>query len=325
MKIAVTGASGHIGSNLIRALIKEGHQVKVLYYMDNRGFEGLPVEISPGSMDSPDALSQLVKGADVVFHLAAQISIEGKNDKSLLDKNIEGTKNIIEVIQHSGNIRLIHFSSIHALEHEPLNQPMDEKRPLALNDPIYYTQSKAYSEQLVLEAVENGLDAVILNPTAVIGPFDFKPSLLGQAIIRFYKGKLPSLIPGGYDWVDVRDITMASIASIKKGKKGQRYLLSGNWKTIKSLGQVIEKNGGKAIPPFQVPYWLAVAAVPVFRMMACISKRTPLYTYESLHILKNGNPLISNALAREDLGFEPRPFRETVSDTLEWYRQNNYI
>jgi len=325
MKVAVTGASGHIGSNLVRELISKGHQVRVLYHEDNRGFEGLPVEAIPGSMNDQDALTRLVTGTDIVFHLAAQISINGKNDKRLLDKNIEGTRNIIEAIHRSGNIRLIHFSSIHALEHEPLDQVLDENRPLALTDPIYYTQSKAYSEQIVLKAVTNGLDAIILNPTAVIGPFDFKPSLMGQAIVRFYKGRLPALIPGGYDWVDVRDVVQAAINATTKGKTGKRYILSGQWKTIKTLGQEVHYLGGRKIPCIRVPFWLAIAAVPLFRLLAWLSGRIPLYTYESLHIIKNGNPAISSLLARNELNYQPRPFEGTVKDTVAWYRENGYI
>jgi len=325
MKVAVTGASGHIGSNLVRELIRKGHQVRVLYHNDNRGFEGLPVEAIPGSMNDQDALTRLVTGTDIVFHLAAQISINGKNDKRLLDKNIEGTRNIIEAIRRSGNMRLIHFSSIHALEHEPLDQVLDENRPLALTDPIYYTQSKAYSEQIVLKAVTNGLDAIILNPTAVIGPFDFKPSLMGQAIVRFYKGRLPALIPGGYDWVDVRDVVQAAINATTKGKTGKRYILSGQWKTIKTLGQEVHYLGGRKIPCIRVPFWLAIAAVPLFRLLAWLSGRIPLYTYESLHIIKNGNPAISSLLARNELNYQPRPFEGTVRDTVAWYREFGYI
>ncbi len=325
MKVAVTGASGHIGSNLVRELIRKGHQVRVLYHEDNRGFEGLPVEAIQGSMNDQDALTRLVTGTDIVFHLAAQISINGKNDKRLLDKNIEGTRNIIEAIRRSGNMRLIHFSSIHALEHEPLDQVLDENRPLALTDPIYYTQSKAYSEQIVLKAVTNGLDAIILNPTAVIGPFDFKPSLMGQAIVRFYKGRLPALIPGGYDWVDVRDVVQAAINATTKGKTGKRYILSGQWKTIKTLGQEVHYLGGRKIPCIRVPFWLAIAAVPLFRLLAWLSGRIPLYTYESLHIIKNGNPAISSLLARNELNYQPRPFEGTVKDTVAWYRENGYI
>lgn len=325
MKVAVTGASGHIGSNLVRELIREGHQVRVLYHMDKRGFEGLPVETIPGSMVDKDALSRLVAGMDVVFHLAAQISINGKNDKRLLDKNIEGTRNIIEAIRQSGPMRLIHFSSIHALEHIPLDQTLDESRPLAVKDPIYYTQSKAHSEQIVLDAVAEGLDAVILNPTAVIGPFDFKPSLLGQAIVRFYKGRIPALIPGGYDWVDVRDVVLAAVHAVTKGKRGKRYILSGEWKTIKTLGLSVHQLGGKKIPHLRVPFWLARVAVPLFRLLAWLTGRTPLYTFESLHIIKNGNPTISNSQARLDLEYRPRAFDETVRDTVSWYRNNGFL
>lgn len=325
MKVAVTGASGHVGSNLVRELIREGHQVRVLYYKDKRGFEGLPVEAIPGSMSDKPVLANLVSGMDVVFHLAAQISINGKNDKRLLDKNMEGTRNIIEAIRQSGPMRLIHFSSIHALEHEPLDQVMDEKRPLAIKDPIYYTQSKAQSEQIVLDAVTDGLDAVILNPTAILGPNDYKPSLLGQAIVRFYKGRIPALIPGGYDWVDVRDVVLAAIHAMKKGEAGKRYILSGEWKTIKTLGEMVHRLGGKRIPLIRVPFWLARIAVPLFRLIAWITGRTPLYTFESLHIIKNGNPTISSSLARQELDLQPRSFEETVRDAVEWYRENGFL
>ena len=323
MKIAVTGASGHIGSNLCRKLIELGHRVKVLYYQDKRGFNGLPVEHIRGSMDDKAVLKALTEHVDVVFHLAAQISIEGRNDRDLLVKNIEGTKNVVKAVMMNKGTRLIHFSSIHSLLHPPLNLVLDENRSLAFNDPIYYTRSKAFSEKVVLEAVKEGLDAVILNPTAVVGPHDYKPSLLGSAIIRFYKGTLPALIPGGYDWVDVRDISEAAVKAIERGKGGQRYILSGHWRTLKVLGETIEKFGGHRIPSVKIPFWLAFAGIPFFRMLAKWSSGTPLYTYESLHIIKSGNPRISHSLAAADLDYKPRPFEETIKDILIYEHRKN--
>lgn len=325
MRIAVTGASGHIGANLCRELIARGHSLKVLINRSSESLEDLKLIMVKGNLLSGESLRELVKDTDVVIHLAATISIRGSRVKDIQKVNITGTENLIREVRRNTGQRLIHFSSIHALCQGPFDEPLDESRGLALDDQVLYNRTKAISEQLVSQAAEEGMDALIINPTAVTGPYDFRPSLLGQAIIAIYKNRLPALVPGGYDWVDVRDVTSGTISAIEKGKKGERYLLSGHWKSLEELCRTINRlKNQDSIPPM-VPFWLAWVGAPFLGLLAWASGTDPLYTNESLNILKESHRMISSRKAETELDYHPRPFEETIGDTIEWFRGNGKL
>jgi len=324
MKIAVTGANGHVGANLCRSLLAEGHQVKALVHQNNNSLKSLNIEIVQGGVNNLDALRSLCKGAEVVFHLAAIISIDGQKDK-LIEVNVEGTKNLIKVIQENGVRRLIHFSSIHALSHFPLDKPMDETRPLITEGPMWYEITKSKAEKMVLDATSSGLDAVVINPTAIVGPNDFKPSLVGTVLIRLYKNSLPALVPGGYDWVDVRDVVQGAIAAMDKGRKGERYILGGKWISVRDLAEKLEKVTGKRINKFMIPTSVAKIGVPFIKAYARIVRQEPLYTFESLRALREVNTMISHKKANIELGYSPRNFEVTIRDTMDWFKTNGYL
>lgn len=324
MKIAVTGANGHVGANLCRSLLAEGHQVKALIHQNINSLKGLNIEIVQGSLNDLNALRSLCKDAEIVFHLAAMISIDGQKNK-LLEVNVEGTKNLILVIQESGARRLIHFSSIHALSHFPLDQPMDETRPLVNEGPMWYEITKSKAEKIVLDATIDGLDAVVINPTAIVGPNDFKPSLVGTALIRLYKNSLPALVPGGYNWVDVRDIVQGAIAAMDKGRKGERYILGGKWVSIKDLALIVEKVTGKRVIKFMIPTPVAKIGVPFIKAYARIAKQEPLYTFESLRALREVNTMISHEKAAAELGYSSRDLEITIRDTMDWFQLHDYL
>jgi dihydroflavonol-4-reductase len=323
MRIAITGASGHIGTNLCRALLGEGHSLKVLINQYTRSLEGLDLEFVRGNLLDPASLARLAEGSEMFIHMAASISIDG--DRGVMDTNFEGTENVLKAVKESGTRRLIHFSSIHALVHDPLNEALNETRSLALRDPILYNRSKAMGEQAVHEAVAGGLDAVIINPTSVMGPNDFKPSLIGQAILQLYQGKIPALIPGGYDWVDVRDVVSGTITAMDRGRRGESYLLSGHFVSLAELYDMLRelKGNGKKLPV--LPFWLAEVGVPFLKAWARLTGSKPLYTRESVRILKSAHPGISSEKASKELGYRARPFEETLKDTIVWFKQNNYL
>jgi len=324
MKIAVTGANGHVGANLCRSLLTEGHRVKALIHQNINSLKGLNIEIVQGSLNDLNALRSLCKDAEIVFHLAAMISIDGHKNK-LLEVNVEGTKNLIKVIQENGVRRLIHFSSIHALSHFPLDQPMDETRPLVKEGPMWYEITKSKAEKIVLDATIGGLDAIVINPTAIVGPNDFKPSLVGTALIRLYNNTLPALVPGGYNWVDVRDIVQGAIAAMDKGRKGERYILGGKWVSIKDLALIVEKVTGKRVIKFMIPTQIAKIGVPFIKAYGWIAKQEPLYTFESLRALREVNTMISHEKANTELGYSSRDFEITIRDTMDWFQLHGYL
>lgn len=313
-----------MGANLCRSLLAEGHQVKALIHQNTNSLKGLNLGIINGSLSDLNALRNLCKDTEIVFHLAAMISIDGQKDK-LLEVNVEGTKNLIKVIQGNGVRRLIHFSSIHALSHFPLDQPMNETRPLVIEGPTWYEITKSKAEKIVLDAATGGLDAIVINPTAVVGPNDFKPSLVGRVFIRLYNNALPVLVPGGYNWVDVRDIVQGAIAAMDKGRKGERYILGGKWVSVKDIALIVEKVTGRKIFKFMIPSQVAKFGVPFIKAYAKIARQEPLYTFESLRTLKDVNKMISYEKASAELGYSSRDFEITIRDTMDWYKSHGYI
>jgi dihydroflavonol-4-reductase len=324
MKVAITGASGHIGNCLVKELKKRGAAIKALDRDPNSILNKMDVELIRGDLLEPESLVNLCEGVDVVFHLAAQIAIENRYSSTVYETNVTGTKNMIKAANHAQVGKFIHFSSIHAFKIGSPDLMLDESTSLVETNKIIYEFTKAEGEREVMKAAKEGLNAVVLNPTAVIGPFDYRESLLGQALIRIYQNKLPFLVSGGYNWVDVRDVVSASINAIESGRKGENYILSGEYSTLHDLSEMISKISGCKIP-VNVPVSLARLACPFFMVYSSIAKKEPLYTYQSLDILVNSPINISNAKAKRELHYEPRPLEQTLRDTIDWYRENNFI
>ena len=325
MKIAVTGATGHLGINLVKRLLNQDHTVKVLVFNEIKVLEGLNLEIVKGSLQNIGSLERLCEGVDVVFHLAAFISIESNMDKKLFDVNVLGTQNIVNSARNAGVKKIIHFSSIHTLVHEPCNQPMDETREITTDSAMSYERTKSIAEKWVMEQQSDDFDVVIINPTLMIGPEDTKPSFVGELLKLIYTGIIPGLAPGGYDWVDVRDVVEAATAAIEKGRGGERYILSGKWLSVKKFADIfIEYSDKNRLLPV-LPMWLARLGVPAMWVYAKIVGRTQVYTNVSLDILISNNRFISSRKAQLELGFNPRPIEETLFDTYNWYKENDYL
>lgn len=325
MKVAVTGASGHIGNCLVRELKKQGAEVKVLVHDFKNDLDKLGVEIIQGNLHDPESLNLLCSGADVVFHLAAKITLDNRHSEKVYEVNVTGTKNMIAASISAGVKKFIHFSSIDAFSKVRPGQVLDEECPLIETRDSIYEITKAESERLVMKAVTEGLDAVILCPTAVVGPFDYRGSFLGDALKKIYTNKLPMLIAGGYNWVDVRDVAEAAIRSVEKGRKGEKYILSGNYADLTTLSEIAGKITGKTTPTMIAPVILAKLALPFLWFYYSMFNGKPIYTSQSLNLLINSPKNISFEKARNELGYNPRPLKQTLNDTFIWYRENKFI
>lgn len=325
MTVVVTGACGHIGANLVRALIDSGRPVRSLVHLHNRGIDGLDTESVQGDVCDPESLYRAFRDAEVVYHLAACISLSMKGWPQLESINVIGTRNVVEACLRAGVKRFIHFSSIHALQGEPLSVPVDESRPLS-DSPGFppYDRSKALAENEVQRGIEKGLDAVILNPTAIIGPHDYESSYLGRALLDMAQHKLPALVTGGYDWVDVRDVVQGAIAAEEKATSGERYILSGHWLSICAIADIIAEITGTPPPRLIFPLWLARLGVPAVAAMSKLTGKSPLYTSFSLKALES-NRNMSHDKASHELGYQSRPLRETLADTLQWFRDTGQL
>ncbi len=317
--IAITGVSGLAGANLVRALLAEGRQVRGIIHHEKRAVSGLGIELVQADVRNLDALMRAFTGVEVVYHLAAQISLAMDSWNEVEAINIQGVRNVVEACLKCGVKRLVHFSSVHALQQEPDDQPVDEDRPLATASRFPpYDRSKAFGEIEVQKGIERGLNAIILNPTGMVGPFDYYPSYFGAALLSIAKGNIPALVSGGFDWVDVRDVVSAAIRAEQDAPSGSRYLLSGHWRSVQEVAKLAARIAGRKPPRLVIPLRLAYLAAPLMPLIAKINGSQPIYTNVTLDALKS-NRSVSHARATRDFDYQPRPFEETIFDTLEWF------
>jgi dihydroflavonol-4-reductase len=325
MTVVVTGAAGHIGANLVRALIAKGRPTRSLVHVSCQAIEGLDTEIVQGDVRDQESLCRAFDGAEVVYHLAANISLSMDDWPRLEDVNVIGTRNVVEACLRCGMRRLVHFSSVHALVQEPMDTPVDESRPLVESRHYPpYDRSKAVAEKEVQRGIEQGLDAVIINPTAIIGPHDYEPSYFGEALLSLAQRRLPGLVTGGFDWVDVRDVVEGALLAEEQAPTGAKYLLSGHWVSICDIADMVADFTGRPAPGFVCPLWLARLGAPVVTAFSSLKGKWPLYTSVSMRALRS-NRTISHERATRELGYQPRPFRETLIDTLNWFEENGQL
>lgn len=319
--IAVTGAAGHLGAALCRRLLIAGFRVRALIRTSAIALQNLELELVKGDLEEKDTLDRLCKGVDTVYHLAGLISIGSASIQDLWHTNVDGTASVLTACQRNGVRRLVHFSSIHAYSAVPKNQVFDETAPSAWEYP--YERSKAAAQALVLAANGDlGLETLCLNPTAVLGPWDFRPSLQGQMVLDLMQGRLPILTPGGFDWVDNRDVAQAALSAHQLGQPGEAYILAGRYATMLEIANLIGKAADRRAPKYAVPFALLRGISPLLKIWSHWAGKEPLFTIESLSHVERGHPQVSSAKAARELNYLPRPLEETIGDTCTWLNEH---
>jgi len=324
MRVAVTGAAGHLGGVVVRQLVAAGAAVRVLVHEDRRAIAGLPVETLDGDLRDPDAVARLVAGCERVLHLAAVISLEPRHAALMQEINVDGVRTVVAACRAAGVRRMVHASSIHAFSALPADEPVDETRGPAEPGAPAYDRSKAAGEVVIREAVAAGQDIVTVNPTAIIGPYDFRPSPMGEVLLDLYHRRLAGLVAGGFDWVDVRDVATSVLAAAERGAPGGRYLLPGAWRSLVDLATIVEAATGVKRPRMVSPMWLARAAAPFAVGWAKLARRRPLFTPVSLAALR-GHKQVSGARAIAELGHAPRPLDATIRDAFAWFGEQGML
>jgi dihydroflavonol-4-reductase len=325
MRAMVTGASGHVGANLVRALLAHGDSVRALVHRDRRALSGLPIETVDGDVCDVASLERAFAGAEVVYHVAGYISIVSGEWSRLHTVNVVGTRNVVEACLRCGVRRLVHFSSIHAFDLAPDRPPIDEATSFAAGSKVPpYSLSKVEGERAIRDGIANGLDAVILNPTAILGPHDYGPSHQGEVLLALARGRLPALVAGGFDWVDVRDVAQGAIAAAVRAPAGERYILSGHWASVSDLAKLVGSIRGTHVPRLVAPMWMARLGAPLFTAWAKLVGTRPLFTWVALDALSS-NRHISCAKAAAGLGYCARPLRDTLVDTFQWFTEAGWL
>jgi dihydroflavonol-4-reductase len=321
----VTGGTGHIGSTLVRELLSRGEKVRVLILPgeDCSGIEGLPVERIEGNVLDPLSLAAAMADVSTVYHLAGVISIMPGRNEMMRAVNVRGTINVARAAREAGVRRLVHTSSIHALGRPPHGTPITEDTGFDPENPAgEYDRTKAEATLAVLSEVEKGLDAVLVCPTGVIGPFDFRESEMGHLIRSWMKNRPHVFVDGWFDWVDARDLCRGMILAAEKGRKGEAYILAGERVHLAELLKLVQDSSGVRTPAVRIPTFAALCAAPFTALYSRLTRTRPTFTSYSLETIRS-NSLISHEKAVRELGYATRPIAETVRDTVSWWRQRD--
>ncbi len=322
----VTGAHGHLGSTIIRLLERQDCTVRGLV---------LPAELTSvtdhknvtyymGDVRDPSSLLPLFNGSSpqstVVIHTAGIIDISGQVSPLLYDVNVNGTKTVARLCLEK-QVRMVYVSSVHAIPEKTKLDVLQEVNHFSAEEVVgAYAKTKAEATQAVLDLVKQGLDAVVVHPSGILGPYDSSGNHLVQLVKDYMTGKLPACVNGGYDFVDVRDVARGCLLAAEKGKTGECYILSNRHYEIREVLAMVKKVcGGRKIPT--LPMWMAKAAAPFIQLDAKRKKSRPLYTKYSLYTLKS-NDRFSHDKATSELGYRPRDLLRTITDTVTWIRHN---
>lgn len=317
MRVAITGASGLIGNNLALRLLTEGHQVVAADRHRSNSLDDLDVDFVEVDVLDSDSLRKAFDGVEVVFHLAALISIVGDPDGMVRRVNVEGPRNAARAALDAGVKRMVHMSSVHAFDLHTCGPSLDESGPrtVGVHAPAY-DRTKFDGEQEVRKLIDAGLDAVIVNPTGVFGPRDFGGGRIGETIQQLRSGKIPVTVGGGFDFVDVRDVVSGVIGALEHGRTGENYLLSGTRISIRELAQIVAAVDHTKPPRLNVPLGLVKPLAPLVEFFTP-KDDTPLFTRDSLHALQY-SPSVSHYKATMEFGYAPRPIHISVADTIRW-------
>jgi dihydroflavonol-4-reductase len=319
----VTGATGHIGNVLVRELLGGGGRVRALVRPGKTppALAGLDVEMAPGDVLDLDSLERAMHGVDLVYHLAARISLADGPDLETERVNLAGTQNVIAAMRRSGTPRLVFASSVYALKKPAGGTPIDETQPFeVIQSQGAYDRSKARASLAVQAAAADGLDAVIVCPTAVTGPYDFHDSEAGRAIRLYMRPGLKFYVKGAYDFIDVRDAAYGFILAAALGRRGENYILGGERLTVREMAQTVWDAAGGWHAGFEVPLWLAGWVAGLMPFFGDLTGARPLFTRYSLDAVCS-NSHFSHAKAGRELGFQPRPARQAVTDAVRWFHQ----
>lgn len=322
--IVVTGATGHLGNVLVRRLVALGRgEIRALVGPSGRtaSLAGAEVETVEADVRDHASLLRAFRGAEIVYHTAGIVSIETGGLERLRVTNVEGVRNVLAACRQAGVRRLVYTSSVHALAEPPRGVCLDESSSV---DPVRvigpYARTKAEATRLALDAAGEGLDVVVVFPSGIIGPYDFRPSYTGRFILECAQGRRRVYVDGAYNFVDVRDVAQGLIAAGEKGGQGEGYLLAGHEVSVVGLTRAIASIAGVPGARWRLPFGFTRAVSLLMPVYARLRNEQPLFTSYSLDVIAS-NCLMSHDKAQRELDFSPRPFRETLEDTIGWFTQ----
>ncbi|KAB8335919.1 NAD-dependent epimerase/dehydratase family protein [Scytonema tolypothrichoides VB-61278] len=326
MRAFVTGATGFIGANLARLLLQEGYAVRALVRPNSRlnNLQDLDVEIIKGDLNEPD-LYRKIQGTQVLFHVAAHYSLWQADQDVLYQNNVLGTRNVLAAARQAGIERTVYTSSVAAIGVGKLGEVVDETHQSPLEELIgQYKKSKYLAEQEAKQAVTQGQDIVIVNPSTPIGPWDIKPTPTGDIILRFLRRQMPFYLNTGLNFIDVRDVARGHLLALDKGKTGERYILGNQNLTLKELLDQLAQITGLSAPQKSVPAWLPLSLAWIDERILAPLGKPPSIPLDGVRMAHQPMYYDASKAVRE-LGLPQTPIRTALQDAVNWFVAEKYV
>ena len=325
MTTLVTGATGFLGSHLVRQLLARGDDVRVLVRPTSSPgpLAGLDVDVALGDLRDAGAVRTAVRGARRIFHVAADYRLWASDPTSIYETNVLGTHHILSSID--SHVERVVYTSTVATIAVPRDQLPDEDTEASLDEMVgHYKRSKLMAERAVREAARHGAPIVIVNPTTPVGPGDWRPTPTGQVIVDFLGGRMPAYLQTGLNIVPVEDAAQGHILAAERGRVGERYLLGGRNVTFKALLDMLATVSGQPAPRVRLPWRAAMAIGFADQFVARLRGRDPRIPLDGVRMARH-TMWVNCTKAQQELGFAPGPIDDALQRAVDWYRQHRYV
>lgn len=327
MKSLVTGATGFLGSAVMRCLLTANHEVRVFVRPDSdrKNLENFPVEITEGDLRDHKSLSRAIKGCDNLFHVAADYRLWVPDPETMHEINVDGTRALILAATEEGIKRIVYTSSVATLGLKQDGTPANEETPSNFSAIAgYYKRSKYLAEQMVKQLTdEHQLPLIIVNPSTPIGPGDIRPTPTGRIVLDTLMGRMPAYVNTGLNIAHVDDIAYGHLLAYQHGKPGERYILGGDNMTLLQILQTIDEINGTQKNRINIPIGLMLPMAWLMEKIASFTHTEPRATLDSIHMAKK-LMFFSSDKAHRELGYQYRPSIEALKDAVKWFKENDY-
>jgi dihydroflavonol-4-reductase len=323
----VTGATGFIGANIVRALLEASMAVRVLVRRgsDMRNLTGLPVEIVYGDLRDTASLRAALQGCQTLYHAAAYYSLWTPHPEEMYVINVTGTENLLGTALELGIEKVVYTSSVATMGLPADGSPGDETMSLPLADAVgHYKRSKVLAEQRALAFCHQGLPLVVVNPSTPVGPWDVKPTPTGKIVVDFLRRKMPAYLNTGLNLIDVRDVAHGHLLAAQHGKIGERYILGCRNMSLRDILQLLAAVSGLPAPRVRMPYSVALAAGYASEWLARITQQPPLVPLVGVKMARRPMYFTAHKAVRE-LGLPQSPIDEAMRQAVAWFRTHGYV
>lgn len=327
MTTLVTGATGFVGSHVARQLIASGQSVRVLVRASSnlRLLEDIAAERVEGDLRDAASIERAMRGVRRVFHVAADYRLWTRHPEELYESNVEGTRRLIAAAQRAGVERVVYTSTVATIAVPRHGALPNETTQAGIDEMIgHYKKSKFMAEQVAVEAARAGAPVVIVNPTAPVGPGDWKPTPTGRIILDFLRGKMPAYVDTGLNVVAVEDVAAGHLLAAEKGRSGERYILGGRNMTLKEILDALAAITGRRAPRVKLPHVVALVAGYADEMYSRMAGREPQIPVEGVKMSRHKMFIESDKAARE-LGYKPGKIEAALERAVRWYEEHGYI